>query len=76
VDASLKAKYGNGQGGFEYFSMTDLFCNKDGCITYLGNDRKSGLVTFDATHLTSIASVYVARTALTEVILKDLKMHP
>ncbi|MFS2091489.1 acyltransferase family protein [Pseudomonas sp. Pseusp11] len=76
VDASLKAKYGNGQGGFEYFSMTDLFCNKDGCITYLGNDRKSGLVTFDATHLTSIASVYVAKTALTEVILKDLKMNP
>lgn len=76
VDASLKAKYGNGQGGFEYFSMTDLFCNKDGCITYLGDDRKSGLVTFDATHLTSMASVYVAKTALTEVILKDLKMHP
>lgn len=76
VDASLKAKYGSGQGGFEYFSMTDLFCNKDGCITYLGNDRKNGLVTFDATHLTSIASVYVAKTALTEVILKDLKMRP
>lgn len=76
VDASLKAKYGSGQGDFEYFSMTDLFCNKDGCITYLGNDRKSGLVTFDATHLTSIASVYVAKTALTEVILKDLEMHP
>jgi peptidoglycan/LPS O-acetylase OafA/YrhL len=76
VDASLKAKYGSGQGGFEYFSMTDLFCNTDGCITYLGNDRKSGLVTFDATHLTSIASVYVAKTALTDVILKDLEMHP
>ncbi|MEO8642213.1 acyltransferase family protein [Pseudomonas sp.] len=76
VDASLKEKYGSGQGGFEYFSMTDLFCNKDGCITYLGNDRKDGLVTFDATHLTSIASIYVAKSALSEVILKDLKMRP
>ncbi|KJZ56983.1 acyltransferase family protein [Pseudomonas fluorescens] len=76
VDAALKEKYGSGQGGFEYFSMTNLFCNNDGCITYLGNDRKNGLVTFDATHLTSIASVYVAKTALAEVILKDLKMNP
>ena len=76
VDALLKEKYGSGQGGFEYLSMTDIFCNKEGCITYLGDDRKTGLVTFDATHLTSIASLYVAKTALAEIILRDLRIHP
>lgn len=44
-------------------------------MTYLGDDRKSGLVTFDVGHLTSQASEFFARTALVPVIVKDLKVQ-
>ncbi|MBJ2221066.1 acyltransferase family protein [Pseudomonas sp. MF7453] len=58
--------------GFEYVSALDAFCNSEGCMTYVGDDRKTGLVTFDVGHLTSKASEFFARTALVPVIVKDL----
>lgn len=61
--------------GFEYVSALDAFCNSEGCMTYLGEDRKTGLVTFDVGHLTSQASEFFARTALVPVIVKDLKVQ-
>lgn len=71
-EQSLKAKYGSDEGGFHYLSMIDLLCNEDGCRTYIGDDRKTGMTSFDNSHLTPAASVYTAETALVPVIMSDL----
>ncbi len=56
-------------------SITDYFCNKEGCLTYLGNDRKLGITSFDYAHLTPIASDAFAKDVLVPAIVKqqDLK---
>ncbi len=71
-ELSLKSKYGAGQGGFQYLSMIDLLCGDQGCRTYVGDDRKIGLTSFDNSHLSPAASVYTAQTALVPLILKDI----
>jgi peptidoglycan/LPS O-acetylase OafA/YrhL len=57
---------------FQYVSLINFFCNKDGCLTYLNNDKKNGIITFDYGHLTPVASTYLAKNLLTPTILKDL----
>jgi len=69
----MKEKYLKNEGGFQYISMIDLFCNEEGCLTYLGSDRKNGLVTFDYGHLTPVASIYAAEKLLAPLILKTLR---
>ena len=71
-DTTLKNNYGKGEGGFQYISMIDLLCRDEGCRTYIGSDRKIGLTTFDNSHLTPAASVYVAQTTLVPLIMKDI----
>jgi peptidoglycan/LPS O-acetylase OafA/YrhL len=72
-DLALKAKYGKGEGGFQYVSIVDLMCGEQGCRTYIGADRKIGITTFDNSHLTPATSVYVAQTTLVPLILQDLE---
>ena len=72
TDRALTSKYSGGAGGFEYLSALGAFCNADGCMTYLGDDRKTGLVTFDYGHLSPPASIYFAETVLAPLIMKDL----
>lgn len=72
VDAKLRKQYADGSGGFDYLSAVDAFCNDEGCLTYLGEDRREGLVTYDYGHLTPPASTYFAKTALVPLILKEL----
>ncbi|WP_158541444.1 MULTISPECIES: acyltransferase family protein [unclassified Pseudomonas] len=72
-DASLQAKYGEGQGGFEYISMISNICNGDGCMVYIGSDRKIGLTTFDNSHISPAASVYVAQGILVPAIMRNLE---
>lgn len=57
---------------FQYVSLIKFFCNKEGCLTYLNNDKKNGIVTFDYGHFTPIASTYLAKNLLTPLILKDI----
>jgi len=71
TDSALKKRYEN-TNAVQYVSMTDLFCNQEGCLTYLGDDRRTGLVTFDYGHLTAKASEYAAKNLLAPIILKDL----
>jgi hypothetical protein len=71
-EALLKSKYGDGQGGFQYVSMIDLLCTDKGCRTYLGSDRKTGMTTFDNSHLSPVASIYTAQTTLVPLIMKDI----
>jgi hypothetical protein len=70
ADSALKARASI--AGFEYISALDVFCNSEGCITYLGEDPKTGLVTFDYGHLTSEASGFFAKAALVPAIVKDI----
>lgn len=72
TDRLLTQRYADGAGGFEYLSAISVFCDQDGCLTYLGDDRKTGLVTFDYGHLTSMASVFFSEKALGPLILKEL----
>ncbi|MGJ5130635.1 acyltransferase family protein [Bradyrhizobium oligotrophicum] len=58
---------------FEYVEQRSAFCNADGCLTYLGDDRKSGLITFDDAHLRPFASVYLAEKQLAPLIINALR---
>lgn len=49
-------------------NLIDFFCNKDGCLTYIGDDKKTGITTWDSGHLTPIASDYLAKNLLVDVI--------
>ncbi|MDO9212351.1 MAG: acyltransferase family protein [Methylococcales bacterium] len=49
-------------------NLIDFFCNKDGCLTYIGDDKKTGITSFDYSHLTPIASDYLAKNLLVDVI--------
>ena len=53
---------------YRYISMIDDFCNQQGCLVYLGTDRKLGLTTWDYGHLTPAASDYFARQRLVSEI--------
>jgi len=54
---------------FEYVDLANFFCNTAGCITYLGNDKKEGLMTFDDAHLRPFASTYLAKHLLAPLIM-------
>jgi peptidoglycan/LPS O-acetylase OafA/YrhL len=57
---------------FEYVNLFDFFCNADGCMTYLGDNRREGLITFDDAHLRPFASIYLAEKLLDPLILKGI----
>ena len=57
---------------FVYVSLLDLLCDKNGCLTYLGDDKKQGITTWDYGHLTPIASTYIAQHLLTPLIESEL----
>jgi hypothetical protein len=66
-DEALKAAFPS-SGFAQYVSITDYFCNGDGCLVYLGDDRKEGITSFDHGHLTPIASTALARDVLAKRI--------
>jgi hypothetical protein len=59
---------------FEYVDEKAPFCNSTGCLTYLGDNRRDGLITFDDAHLRPFASIYLAKRQLIPLILKQLGM--
>jgi peptidoglycan/LPS O-acetylase OafA/YrhL len=54
-----------------YVDIIDRFCDAEGCLVYLGEDKQAGLTSYDRTHLTTAASDYFAKTALVPAILGD-----
>jgi peptidoglycan/LPS O-acetylase OafA/YrhL len=58
------------KAGLAYASLFSVLCNEDGCLTYLGEDRRQGLTTHDSSHLLPIASEYVAKNLLVPLIYK------
>jgi len=51
-----------------YVSLIDLFCTAGGCMTYIGDDRRLGITTFDYGHVTVSASEMIARRILVAAI--------
>jgi len=52
-----------------YVDVIDVFCNKDGCLTYTGVDMRESLTAWDYGHLTPSASLYLAQNRLVKLIL-------
>lgn len=48
-------------------SLIDFFCNSDGCLTYLGRDRRN-VTSWDHGHLTPRASDLLARELLADLV--------
>ena len=52
-----------------FIDVVGEFCNADGCLVYLGDDRKTGLTSMDDAHLLPIASDFLARQLLVRMIV-------
>jgi hypothetical protein len=52
----------------KFANVIDVFCNPDGCMTYLNENRETGITTWDYGHLTPIASEYLANKLLIGMI--------
>ncbi|WP_316227613.1 acyltransferase family protein [Bradyrhizobium sp. SZCCHNR3015] len=57
---------------FEFIDERKPFCNSEGCLTFLGNDPRDGMITFDHGHLRPFASVWLARQQLGPLIMERL----
>jgi hypothetical protein len=51
-----------------FVDVMDVFCNPAGCLTYVGDDRRTGLTSADGNHLRPAASDYLARQRLARMI--------
>lgn len=57
VDATLAQHFAT--AGVNYVQLMGHLCNEDGCPVSVGPDLSRDLITFDAGHLTNIASDYI-----------------
>jgi hypothetical protein len=48
-----------------------FFCNESGCLIRIGNNKQTGITTWDAGHMTPIASDYLAKNLLVKLIVED-----
>lgn len=55
-------------GSKDFINIMQVFCNEQGCLTRIGDDRKTGITSFDWGHLLPIASDYLAKNLLIEKI--------
>lgn len=71
-DEEMKALHANGSADIAYFSVLDILCNADGCLTHLGDDFPSGITSWDRGHITPHTSEHVARAGLSQLVLDML----
>lgn len=57
---------------FEFVDEMQPFCNAEGCLAYLGDNRREGLITADTAHLRPHASVWLAQQQLAPLIMKRI----
>jgi hypothetical protein len=75
-DQQLQAAFPRKQG-VAFVSLVDAFCNNQGCLVYLGDDKMHGITSYDYGHLTPLASDYLAREFLVkEIITLDRAPSP
>ncbi|MET0268119.1 MAG: acyltransferase family protein [Duganella sp.] len=51
-----------------YVDIIDALCKPEGCMTYIGDDPKTGMTSFDYGHLMPQVSDYVARQVLVKAV--------
>lgn len=56
-------------GGIYLVDVIGVFCSPEGCLTRIGEDRMTGITTYDTGHLTPIASDYLARQMLADLVM-------
>ncbi|MET0321189.1 MAG: hypothetical protein ABW069_10750 [Duganella sp.] len=58
-----------------FADLIGQFCNAQGCLVYLGDDKTKGLTAWDYGHLTLPASDFIADTLLVKLIVGDAVDH-
>jgi peptidoglycan/LPS O-acetylase OafA/YrhL len=53
----------------EFVDLLSFFCDREGCLTQVGDEITSGLTTFDSFHLSPAASSMLARDLLAPLII-------
>jgi len=70
LNETLKLNEFKSISGVSFVDLIGFFCNAQGCLTYIGGDKKLGITSWDYGHLTPIASDLLARKVLAnEVVL-------
>lgn len=57
----------------KYADLIGSFCNDQGCLIYIGSDRKTGVTSWDEGHLTPVASDYLAKNLLVPLITAEAR---
>jgi peptidoglycan/LPS O-acetylase OafA/YrhL len=70
ANSRLQAEFRSSGAGV-FVNLIDFFCNRSGCLTYLGGDKKTGITSWDYGHLTPVASDYLAKNLLAGVVTGD-----
>lgn len=65
---TLKQNF-KGSDSVVFADLMGQFCNASGCLTYLGDDKLTGLVAWDYGHLTPVASNFLAKNLLANLVL-------
>ncbi|MCP2066577.1 acyltransferase family protein [Pseudomonas laurylsulfatiphila] len=71
MDQNTELKKSLANSGAIYADIISAFCNNDGCMTYVGNDIKTGITSWDYGHLTPIASEYLAKKLLVDLVTNE-----
>ncbi|HYA16261.1 MAG TPA: SGNH hydrolase domain-containing protein, partial [Bryobacteraceae bacterium] len=53
-----------------YFSLRNLLCNSDGCMTMVGPDPEKDLIVYDYGHLTASGARYVTERLLPAILVR------
>ncbi len=69
LNESLKNEFAKSEDAY-FADLIGLFCNEYGCLTRIGNDKKTGITSWDTCHLTPIASDYLAKNLLSEIVFR------
>ena len=67
ADQELRANFSQSES-VRFVSIIDSFCSGDGCLIFIGDDRKTGVTSWDYGHLTPLASDFFAKDVLVEAI--------
>jgi hypothetical protein len=60
----------------QFIDLKEYFCNKLGCLVYLGDSAMEGLTSLDGNHLSPMASDDVAKNLLLPMMFGDIKSTP
>lgn len=67
VNERLKKEF-SAEKDFVYVDLYRVFCNESGCLTRIGSDRQRDIASWDVSHLTPVASDYLAKNHLADLV--------